>query len=137
MAMTTKGPVDIYVQTHHKCQVIDITAQVAEAIDRMGVADGLCHIYMAHTTAAITINEKADPNIGADLLQALDRLVPEGIWKHDQVDNNGAAHLKASLLGPSETIPLHQGRLVLGAWQAVLLVEFDGPRQCRVVVSVR
>ena len=137
MAMTAKGQVDIYVQTDHKWQVVDITAQVAEAIDRLGIVDGLCHVYVAHTTAAIAINEKADPNIGDDILHALDRLVPEGIWKHDQIDNNGAAHLKAALLGPSEIIPLQQGRLVLGTWQAVMLVEFDGPRQRRVVVSVR
>ncbi len=134
--MTPRGPVDVYVQTHRQCQVVDITAQVAEAIARLGAADGLCHVYVAHTTAAVTLNEKADPNIGDDLLQALDRLVPDGIWKHDQVDNNGAAHLKASLLGASETIPLQRGRLMLGTWQAVMLVEFDGPRRRRVVVSV-
>ena len=75
--------------------------------------------------------------IGLDLLDALDKLVPEGVWRHDKVDSNGAAHLKAAILGPSETIPIHNGRLALGTWQAVMLVELDGPRDRRVVVSVR
>jgi secondary thiamine-phosphate synthase enzyme len=128
--------VELYIDTSRKWQVIDITSQVAEAVTKAGIADGLCHVYVSHTTAAITINEKADPNIGVDLVDALNRLIPEGVWQHDKIDDNGAAHIKASLIGPGETIPVRNGQLLLGTWQAVMLVEFDGPRTRQLVVSV-
>jgi secondary thiamine-phosphate synthase enzyme len=90
-----------------------------------------------HATAAIVINENDDQRIGLDLLDALDKLVAEGVWRHDQVDSNGAAHLKAAILGPSETIPIQNGRLALGTWQSVMLVELDGPRDRKVIVTVK
>jgi secondary thiamine-phosphate synthase enzyme len=127
---------ELYIQTSRKCQVIDITPQVTEVVKKIGRSDGVCHIYVTHTTAAVTINENADPNVGEDILEALNRLVPEGVWKHDKVDDNAAAHIKSSLLGPGETIPVQRGKLLLGTWQAVMLVEFDGPRKRRLVVSV-
>lgn len=133
----TSSTVELRIQTSKRSQAIDITPQVAEAVQKLGVSEGICHVYIAHTTASITINENADPNIGVDLLKALDRLIPEGIWKHDEIDDNGAAHVKASLVGPSETIPVRHGKLLLGTWQAVMLVEFDGPRRRQLVVSVR
>jgi secondary thiamine-phosphate synthase enzyme len=136
MSIDSRHTEELHVQTRRKCQVIDITPQVAAAVHTLGVAEGLCHVYVVHTTAAITINENADPNVGEDLLTALGRLVPEGGWKHDRIDNNAAAHIKSSLLGPSETIPVHHGQLCLGTWQAVMLVEFDGPRTRRLLVSV-
>jgi secondary thiamine-phosphate synthase enzyme len=129
--------VELRIQTSRKYQVLDITSQVAEAVKKAPIADGLCHVYVSHTTAAITINENADPNIGVDLVEALNRLIPEGIWQHDKIDDNGAAHIKASIIGPSETIPLRNGKLLLGTWQAVMLVEFDGPRTRQLIVSVR
>lgn len=129
--------VELYIRTNRKWHVIDITSQVAEIVENSGVSEGTCLVYVRHTTAAITINENADPNIGVDLIEALDRLIPEGIWQHDKIDNNGAAHVKASLIGPSETIPVRDGKLLLGRWQAVMLVEFDGPRDRQVVVTVR
>jgi secondary thiamine-phosphate synthase enzyme len=129
--------VELRIQTSRKYQVLDITSQVAEAVKKVSITDGLCHVYVSHTTAAITINENADPNIGVDLVEALNRLIPEGIWQHDKIDDNGAAHIKASIIGPSETIPLRNGKLLLGTWQAVMLVEFDGPRTRQLVVSVR
>jgi secondary thiamine-phosphate synthase enzyme len=137
MSTATPCRVELSIHTRQKCQVIDITPQVAEAVNQAGVPEGVCHVYVPHTTAALTINENADPNIAEDLLKALDRLVPEGIWKHDKIDHNGAAHMKSSLLGLSETIPVRHGQLLLGTWQAVMLVEFDGPRRRRVVVSIR
>ena len=137
MPTETCYTVELCIQTSRKCQVIDLTSQVTEAVNKAGIADGLCHVYVSHTTAAITINEKADPNIGVDLVEALNRLIPAGIWQHDKIDNNGAAHIKASIIGPSETIPIRHGQLLLGTWQAVMLVEFDGPRPRQVVVSVR
>jgi len=85
----------------------------------------------------VIINENDDMQIGLDLLDALEKLIPEGVWRHDKIDSNGAAHLKAAILGPSETIPIHNGQLVLGTWQAVMLVELDGPRERKIIVSIK
>ena len=93
-------------------------------------------MYVPHATAAVVINENDDPNLCDDPLDVLAKLIPEGVWRHDRVDNNGAAHLKASILGPGETVPVRNGRLLLGTWQAIMLVDLDGPRQRRVVVTV-
>ena len=125
------------IRTEHKSQVLDLTGQVDQLVRESGVEDGMCHVYVPHATAAIVINENADPAIGDDLLAALDGLVPQGVWRHDRIDDNGAAHIKAAILGPGETIPVHGGRLALGTWQAIMLVELDGPRERRVVVTVR
>jgi secondary thiamine-phosphate synthase enzyme len=125
------------ITTSQKTQVVDITERVAAIVRQVGASQGLCCVYVPHATAAIVINENADPQIGDDLLEALDRLVPQGVWRHDRIDANGAAHIKAAILGPSETIPVAQGKLRLGTWQSVLLVELDGPRERRVLVGVR
>jgi secondary thiamine-phosphate synthase enzyme len=95
-------------------------------------------VYTPHATAAVAINENDDPNIGTDLLAALRKVIIEHDgWLHDRVDNNAAAHIKAAIVGPGETIPLSEGRLLLGTWQNVFLCEFDGPRTSRrVVVTV-
>lgn len=125
------------IRTSRKYQAIDITSQVAEAVRKADVAEGICCVYVPHATAAVVVNENDDPQVCEDLLDALGRLIPEGIWRHDRVDNNAAAHIKASILGPSETIPVRAGRLLLGTWQAVMLVELDGPRERRLIVAVR
>jgi secondary thiamine-phosphate synthase enzyme len=125
------------VKTERKSQIIDITARVAAIMRQSAVSEGVCCVYTPHTTAAITVNENDDPNVCEDILEALARLIPEGIWRHDRVDNNAAAHIKASIIGPSEAIPVKDGRLLLGRWQAVMLVELDGPRERRVIVDVR
>jgi secondary thiamine-phosphate synthase enzyme len=117
--------------------MIDITDRVAAIVARAGMAEGLCSVYTPHATAAIVINENDDPNVCVDVLDALDRLIPAGIWRHDRVDGNAASHIQATILGPGETIPVHEGKLALGRWQAVMLVELDGPRDRRVVVTVR
>ena len=137
--MTTEATrmVELHVRTNRKWHVIDITLRVAEVVENSGVSEGTCLVYVCHTTAAVTINENTDPNIGADLVEALNRFIPEGILQHDKIDNNGAAHIKASLIGPSETIPVRDGKLMLGRWQAVMLVEFDGPRDRQLLVTVR
>jgi secondary thiamine-phosphate synthase enzyme len=124
------------VHTERTAQVVDITRKVDAIVAQSGITDGLCNVYVPHATAAIVINENADPAIGDDLLDALDRLVPQGVWRHDRIDRNGAAHVKAAILGPSETIPLQGARLALGTWQAVMLVELDGPRERQVTVTV-
>lgn len=129
--------VEIRIRTSKTYQVLDLTPQVTEVVRDSRVSDGICCVYTPHATAAIVINESDDPQIGLDLLDALDKLIPEGVWRHDRVDRNGAAHLKAAILGPSKVIPVHQSRLALGTWQAVMLVELDGPRDRKVIVTVR
>jgi secondary thiamine-phosphate synthase enzyme len=124
-------------RTSTKRELIDLTPQVVAAVARAGLDEALCNVYVPHATAAIVINENDDPNVCVDVLDLLDRLVPEGIWRHDRVDGNAAAHIQATILGPGETIPVRQGRLLLGRWQAVMLVELDGPRERDVVITVR
>jgi secondary thiamine-phosphate synthase enzyme len=127
----------LVIESSRKSQIIDITAKVSQIVRQSAVAEGICCVYTPHTTAAITVNENADPNVCEDILEALAKLIPEGSWRHDRIDNNAAAHIKASIIGPSEAIPVQDGRLLLGTWQAVMLVELDGPRERRVVVEVR
>ena len=128
---------EVTVQTRQRYEMVDLTKRVAQIVSDAGVDEGLCSVFVPHATAAIVIHENDDPNLCTDLLDALDKLVPEGVWKHDRVDGNGAAHIKSAILGPSETIPVRGGRLLLGTWQAIMLVDLDGPRQRRVVVTVR
>jgi secondary thiamine-phosphate synthase enzyme len=128
---------DIKIHTQKTQEVVDITAQVAEVVRQAGVLTGFCMVYVPHATAAVVINENADPNVCLDILDALGRMVPEGAWRHDRVDNNAAAHIKATILGPSETVPVRDGRLQLGTWQSLMLVEFDGPRERTLIVEVR
>ena len=128
---------EFHVKTDRKSQIIDITPKVAAIVRRSAVREGICCVYTPHTTAAITINENDDPNVCEDILEALAKLIPEGIWRHDRVDNNAAAHIKASIVGPSAAVPVKDGSMLLGTWQAVMLVELDGPRERRVIVEVR
>jgi secondary thiamine-phosphate synthase enzyme len=127
----------IRVRSRRKFEVLDVTPQVRDVVARSGLAEGICTVFVRHATAAIVINENADPGFRADLVTALDRLFPEGVWEHDKVDDNGAAHLKAAFLGPSEAIPVRDGRLLLGTWQGIALVECDGPREREIVVDLR
>ena len=128
---------EFFVKTKRKFQVIDITANIQEIVERAVVAEGLCCVFVPHATAAVAINENADPNIGEDLQEALAKLIPEGIWRHDQIDDNAAAHIKAAIIGPSEMVPVKNGKLVLGTWQSLMLLEFDGPRERKVIVQIR
>jgi secondary thiamine-phosphate synthase enzyme len=128
----------VTVRTSVHNEVLDITEEVKNVVAASGIAAGLCAVYTPHATAAITINENDDPNIGVDFLSALRKLIIEHDgWLHDRVDDNAAAHIKSALIGPSESIPVSDGRLVLGTWQNVFLCEFDGPRaERRVVITV-
>ncbi len=125
------------IRTKKKQEMVDITGRVADLVKHSGVQDGICLIYVPHATAAIAINENADPNVCEDILEALEALVPEGKWRHDRIDDNAAAHIKATILGPSEAVPVRGGRLRLGTWQSLMLVELDGPRDRTVIVEVR
>jgi secondary thiamine-phosphate synthase enzyme len=125
------------VDTKESQQAIEITESVREIVRRSRAREGLCHVMVLHSTAALVVNETDDPNIGSDLIQALARAVPEHAgWLHDRIDDNAHAHIKASLLGPSELLSIHAGELVLGTWQRLLLLEFDGPRQRQVSVQI-
>jgi len=117
--------------------MVDLTARVAEIVAGADVDEGLCSVYTPHATAAIVVNENDDPNVCVDVLDLLDRLIPAGVWRHDKVDGNAASHIQATLLGPGETIPVREGKLMLGTWQSVMLVELDGPRERRVLVTLR
>ena len=128
---------EFQVRSRRQQEMLDITERVAEIVRRAGLPEAMCEVYVAHATAAIVINENADPNVCEDVLDALDKLIPAGVWRHDRVDGNAAAHIKSAILGPGETIPVRDGKLVLGTWQAIMLVELDGPRDRRVIVTVR
>jgi secondary thiamine-phosphate synthase enzyme len=125
------------VRTGSSNQVLDVTDQVRRIVRESGVDQGQCTVYTPHATAAVTINENADPNIGTDFLNALRKLIAEHDgWLHDRIDNNAAAHIKSALIGPSEVVPISDGSLALGTWQNIFLCEFDGPRTRQVIVSI-
>jgi len=123
------------VKSRKKADVVDVTARVQEVVKASGVKSGLCHVYVAHTTAGVFINENADPDVMHDLLATLDRLVP---WENDyrHAEGNAAAHIKAILVGSAQTLPVDEGRLALGRWQGIYFAEFDGPRQRQVQVTL-
>ena len=120
--------------TQQREQLIDITAQVRALVARSGVRDGLVSLYCQHTSAALMIQENWDASVPTDMVNLLRKLIPAGVWLHDRQDDNGDAHLKAGIIGPSETIPLVNGELALGQWQNIFFCEFDGPRPGRRVV---
>ena len=125
------------VDTQRSGQAVDITAPVREIVRSAGVERGLCHVMVLHSTAAVVVNETHDPNIGVDLIHALERAIPERAgWLHDRVDDNAHAHIKAAVLGPSELIPVSRGDLLLGTWQRIMLIELDGPRKRRISVQL-
>ena len=102
--------------------MIDLTNKIEEILKKSKIKNGLLNIYTPHSTAAVIINENHDPNICKDILNSLNKLIPEGVWLHDKIDNNAAAHIKASILGPSETIPIKEGKLQLSSWDRNELV---------------
>jgi secondary thiamine-phosphate synthase enzyme len=123
----------IHVATKRREELIDITDQVRAVVDKSGVRNGLASVYVQGSTAAVMIQENWDDSVQTDVVNLLREMIPRGEWLHDQVDGNGDAHLKAGLVGPSETIPVIDGALGLSRWQNVFLCEFDGPRPARPV----
>lgn len=124
----------IEVSTERPRQLVDITEQARAEVRRAGVRTGICALYAHGATAALMVQENDDPNIALDVLDCLDGLVPAGRWRHDRIDDNGAAHIQAGLVGPSEVIPIRGGELALSTWQNVFLCDFDGPRRARRVL---
>jgi secondary thiamine-phosphate synthase enzyme len=126
---------EIRLSTTSRTELLDITAEVQKAVAESGVRDGVCHVYVPHTTAGITINENADPSVRQDILKKLNKIVPfQDQYQH--LEGNAAAHIKASIVGSSETILVEAGRLLLGTWQGIFFCEFDGPRSRRVIIAV-
>jgi secondary thiamine-phosphate synthase enzyme len=125
----------IHVRTGSPQCMEAITARVAEAVRRSGVEEGVCHMFVTHTTAGLVINENADPDVVRDLLEKLEALAPSDARYH-HIEGNSHAHIKSSLVGQSAAAPVTGGRLALGRWQAVFFAEFDGPREREVSVTV-
>jgi secondary thiamine-phosphate synthase enzyme len=125
----------IEIQTHQREEFIDITPKIQQAASSAGLTDGLCLVYIPHTTAGLTINEHADPDVTADILMALRKLVPDSL-PYEHAEGNSPAHVKASLVGSSVQVIIEGGRLALGTWQGIFFCEFDGPRKRKVYLQV-
>ena len=124
----------IHLTTQRREELVDITARVAAIVKASGVCQGLVAVYAQGATAALMIQENWDESVQTDVIHLLRKLIPRGVWLHDQQDGNGDAHLKAGLVGPSETIPIMDGELGLSRWQNLFFCEFDGPRRDRRVI---
>lgn len=123
------------VKSKSKTEFIDITEEIRSLVRESGVQQGVCHIYVPHTTAGVTVNEGADPSVKRDVITALNRLVPfEEDYQH--MEGNSAAHIKSTLVGTAQTVLIEEGKLLLGTWQSIYFCEFDGPRHRRVLVKI-
>jgi secondary thiamine-phosphate synthase enzyme len=123
------------VKSKNMTEMIDITSKIQDAVLSSGIGQGLCMLYVPHTTAAVTINESADPSVKDDILMIIDTIIP---WKagYRHLEGNSPAHIKSSLIGPSELIAVENNRLVLGTWQGIFFCEFDGPRTRKIHVRL-
>jgi secondary thiamine-phosphate synthase enzyme len=134
MASATKTDT-LMVRSGKHADAIDVTDRVQQVVRESGVKSGLCHVYVPHTTAGVFINENADPDALSDILNTLETLVPwENGYRH--AEGNAAAHIKSTLVGTSQTVPVREGRLALGRWQGIYLADFDGPRERHLQVTV-
>ncbi len=126
----------ITIPTHSKTELVDITSEIEKIVEASGVKEGICWVFIPHTTAGITSNEGADPSVKRDILSQLDKLIP---WaeSYQHLEGNAPAHIKASMVGSSQTLIIESGKLLLGTWQSVYLCEFDGPRHRKVIIKVK
>ncbi len=128
-------PITVSIKTRSRAEMVDITHLVRQEVEKAGIKDGLCVVYVPHTTSGITINEGADPSVCTDILQKLKNLVPQNDgYRH--MEGNSDSHIKASLMGSSVTVLIEGGRLVLGTWQKIFYCEFDGPRSRKFVLKM-
>jgi secondary thiamine-phosphate synthase enzyme len=125
----------INVNTERESAMINITPEVQAVIAESGVKQGICYVFIPHSTAAVTVNENADPDVVRDFIMEINKIVPRSDGYH-HCEGNSAAHIKSSLLGVSETVIIEDGKLVLGTWQGVYFLEFDGPRDRKVYVKI-
>ncbi|MDX1584010.1 MAG: secondary thiamine-phosphate synthase enzyme YjbQ [Thermoanaerobaculia bacterium] len=124
----------IRVTTSKREELVDVTDRIRTVVRESGIRDGVASVFVTGATAAIMIQENWDDSVQLDVVDLLQKLIPRGVWLHDRQDGNGDAHLKSGIVGPSETIPIEGGELLLGRWQNVFLCEFDGPRRERKIV---
>ena len=124
----------IQVKTNSRAEFIDITSNISKIVQKRGIKEGVCYVYVPHTTAAVTINENADPSVPKDIQNELNKIVPwNGHYTH--MEGNAAAHIKSTIVGSSVYIPVSDGKLALGTWQGIFFCEFDGPRHREVFVQ--
>lgn len=126
---------NINIKTRSRTEFVDITSEVQSIIDETGIKNGVCYVYVPHTTAAVTINEGADPSVAGDIQTMLSKLVPHGA-DYQHMEGNSDSHIKASLIGSSQIVVIEEGKLLLGTWQSVFFCEFDGARHRRVTVKI-
>jgi secondary thiamine-phosphate synthase enzyme len=123
------------VKTKSKTELVDITSDIQDIVSSSGIAHGLCMLFVPHTTAAVTINESADPSVKSDILMIMNKIIPwEAGYRH--MEGNSPAHIKSTIVGASELIAIENGRLVLGTWQGLFFCEFDGPRNRKIHVKL-
>lgn len=126
---------EIAITTHSRTELVHIDREVTDVVRQSGIQEGICHLWVPHTTAGVTINENADPSVVRDILYETEKIIPfQDGYQHRE--GNAAAHIKSSLFGPSLSLVITGGRLLLGTWQSVYFCEFDGPRQRRLLVKV-
>jgi len=126
---------EITIQTNTQTQILDITSQVQKVLGESGIAEGLCCVFVPHTTAGVTINENADPSVKQDIVMELNKVIPFND-NYIHLEGNSAAHIKASIIGSSVNIPVKNNNLLLGTWQGICFCEFDGPRQRHFYVKI-
>ncbi|RLE13823.1 YjbQ family protein, partial [Candidatus Aerophobetes bacterium] len=125
----------ISISTTSRVEFLDITSKIEDIVEESGIRDGICYIFVPHTTAAVTINEGADPSVRRDIIAQLDKIVPpRGDYTH--MEGNSPAHIKASLIGSSQIVFVQEGRISLGTWESIYFCEFDGPRTRRLIVKI-
>lgn len=127
----------IKVRSREREQMVEITREVRQRLNELGAREGVCVLFVQHTTAGLTVNENADPDVQRDMLHGLRTLVPQHGMNFRHGEGNSDSHLKASFFGSSVTVPFHEGELLLGRWQGIFLCEFDGPRERRVIMMLR
>ncbi|GAI59051.1 unnamed protein product [marine sediment metagenome] len=126
---------EITIQTNTQTQILDITTQIQKVVGESGITEGLCCVFVSHTTAGVTINENADPSVKQDILMELNKIIPfDDNYNHSE--GNSAAHIKASIIGSSANIPVKNNYLLLGTWQGICFCEFDGPRTRKFYVKI-
>jgi len=133
------------IKSEKREEIVDITREVRDAVAELCEKDkkrvcnkdaGACLVYVPHATCAVIVNEDYDQMVCEDILNYLRKNIPQGVWKHDKIDDNADSHIKASIIGPGQIIPLSEGKLQLGRWQGIGLVEFDGPRERKIIVKI-
>jgi secondary thiamine-phosphate synthase enzyme len=127
----------IKVRSHEREQLVEFTDEVRRRLQESGLREGICVLYVQHTTAGLTVNENADPDVSSDMLHALRTLIPQHGMDFRHGEENSDAHIKASLVGSSVTVPFQDGELLLGRWQGIFLCEFDGGRERKVIMMLR